>query len=153
MIKVRTIIGIAFGLITLVNMTGCDNKDNAGSYDVNQRQLLYGEWRLVGWNDGGNWFEIDTKYVGHQHLSIEIPENGIVKAYSSANEATLGEMMVNGNDLLFRGMRMITQVRCDIMESNFFEAHIFGVRSFQLSGNLLRLYYSDNDYFVFTCDF
>ncbi len=55
------------------------------SADDNQQESLYGEWRLVGWNDGGIYFEVDTNYVGHRHLSIEIPREGYVMAYSMVN--------------------------------------------------------------------
>lgn len=140
-------------LIAVYGMTGCGNEDNIHSYNVNPAESLYGEWRLVGWNDGGTWFEIDANYVGHQSLSIEIPDEGVVKAYSVVNKAFLGEMTIKGNELLFSGEKLITMIGCDIMESNFFDKHILSIRSYQIYGNLLRLYYSDNDYFVFTCDF
>ena len=42
------------------------------SADDNQQESLYGEWLLVGWYDGGIWFEVDTNYVSHHHMSIEI---------------------------------------------------------------------------------
>ena len=68
------------------------------SADANQMESLYGEWRLVGWDDRGN----------------------------------------------------STEVYCDIMENRFFEKHICDIKSYQLEGKLLKLYYTDNDYFVFT---
>ena len=153
LLEFRSFLRITVMLMALVGMNSCSNEDNAGSYEADPSELLYGEWRLVGWNDGGTWFEVDTNYVSHRHLSIEIPNEGIVKAYSIVNEAILGEMTVKGNVLLFSSPRMITKVGCNIMESNFFEAHIFGIKSYQMDGNLLWLYYSDNDYFVFTNDF
>ena len=58
------------------------------SADADQKESLYGEWRLVGWNDGGNRFEVDNNYVGYRHLSIEIPKEGYVMAYSMVNEIT-----------------------------------------------------------------
>ena len=115
------------------------------------KELLYGEWRLVGWNDGGNWFEVDPKYVGHHHLSIEIPKEGNVMAYSMANEMVLGHLTLNGNEMIFDGEGLMTQVYCDIMENLFFEDHIFDIKSYQMEGKLLKLYYTDNDFFEF-CD-
>ena len=44
-------------------------------------------------------------------------------------------------------------VGCNMMENLFFEDHICDIKSYQLGGNLLKLYYTDNDYFVFTSDF
>jgi hypothetical protein len=58
------------------------------SADANPMESLYGEWRLVGWNDGGNRFEVDNNNVGYRHLSIEIPKEGYVMAYSMVNEIT-----------------------------------------------------------------
>lgn len=139
-------------LITLLGIAGCGNTEDV-AFDATSKESIYGEWRLEGWNEHGTWFEVDTNYVSHRHLSIEIPEEGIVKAYSIANEAVLGNMTVRGNELFFSGGRGITKVLCDIMESLFFEKHIFDIKSYQLSGNQLRLFYSDIDFFVFTSDF
>ena len=36
------------------------------SANDNQQESLYGEWQLVGWNDGGIRFEVDTNYVSHK---------------------------------------------------------------------------------------
>ena len=114
----------------------------------------YGEWWLVGWNDGGNWFVVDPSYVSHRKLSIEIPREGSVMAYSMANEIFLGQLTLNGNEMIFGGemQRWMTQVYYDLMENLFFEDHICDIKSYQLDGKLLKLYYTDNDYFVFTSD-
>ena len=116
------------------------------------RESLYGEWRLVGWHDGGNWFEVNPKYVGYHHLSIEIPKEGYVMAYSMVNKIYLGLLTLNGNEMIFGGemARLSTEVYCDSLENQFFEKHIYDIKSYQLEGNLLKLYYTDNDYFVFT---
>ena len=124
------------------------------SADDNQQESLYGEWRLVGWNDGGNWFEVDTNYVAHRHLSIEIPKEGYVMAYSMVNEIFVGLLTLNGNEMVFDGemQGVSTKVYYDLMENLFFEDHICDIKSYQLEGNLLKLYYTDSDYFVFTSD-
>ena len=118
-------------------------------------ESIYGEWRLVGWNDGGIWLEVNTNYVSHRHLSIEIPEEGYVMAYSMVNEINVGLLTLNGNQMTFGGedRGLSTEVYCDIMENLFFEHHICDIKSYQLEGKLLKLYYTDNDYFVFTSDF
>ena len=137
-------------LMMVVGMSSCNyESDNPNSIRVS----LYGEWRLVGWNDGGTWYEVDTNYVSRRHLSIEIPVGDVVKAYSIANEIWLGEMTVIGNRLIFNGDQIMTLVGCDIMESNFFEDHISQIKSYQLDRDKLKLYYSDDDYFLFTSDF
>jgi hypothetical protein len=116
------------------------------------KESLYGEWWLVGWNDGGNWFEVDDNYVSHHHLSIEIPREGYVKAYSLVNEIFVGLLTLNGNEIILSGENrgLTTEVYYDIMENLFFEHHICDIKSYQLEGKLLKLYYTDNDYFVFT---
>ena len=128
------------------------NDGNLVSNNADQMESLYGEWWLVGWNDGGTYFEVDPNYVSHRHFSIEIPIEGSVMAYSMANSLYLGLLTLNGNEMIFGGEKFMTQVYCDIKESQFFEDHIWDIKSYQLEGNLLKLYYTDNDYFVFTSD-
>ena len=141
--------------ILLPMLASAETKDgNLVSNNVNQMEALYGEWWLVGWNDGGNWFEVDTNYVSHQHLSIKIPKEGYVTAYSMVNEIFVGLLTLNGNEMAFSGeMRGSTQIYGDMKENLFFEDHIFNIKSYQLEGNLLKLYYTESDYFVFTSDF
>ena len=128
------------------------NDGNLVSNNADQMESLYGEWWLVGWNDGGTYFEVDPNYVSHRHFSIEIPIEGSVMAYSMANSLYLGLLTLNGNEMTFGGEKFMTQVYCDIMESQFFEEHIWDIKSYQLEGKLLKLYYTDDDYFVFTSD-
>ena len=128
------------------------NDGNLVSNNADQMESLYGEWWLVGWSDGGTYFEVDPNYVSHRHFSIEIPIEGSVMAYSMANSLYLGLLTLNGNEMIFGGEKFMTQVYCDIKESQFFEDHIWDIKSYQLEGNLLKLYYTDNDYFVFTSD-
>ena len=121
--------------------------------DTNPTESLYGEWWLVGWNDEGTWFEVDTNYVSHRHLSIEIPTEGPVMAYSIVNEIFVGYLTLNGNEMIFTEGGASTMVYANIEENQFFEDHICKIKSYQLEGNLLRLYYANEDYFVFTNDF
>ncbi len=122
------------------------------SANDNQQESLYGEWQLVGWNDGGIRFEVDTNYVSHKHMSIEISKEGYVKAYSMVNEIFLGLLTLNGNEMVFGGesRRLSTEVYCDIKENLFFENHICDIKLYHFDGNMLKLYYTDTDYFVFT---
>ena len=115
-------------------------------------ESIYGEWRLVGWNDGGIRFEVDTNYVSHKQMSIEIPKEGYVKAYSMVNEIFLGLLTLNGNEMVFGGecRGLSTQVYCDIKENLFFENHICDIKLYHFDGNMLKLYYTDTDYFIFT---
>jgi len=144
-------------LMTLMISVGVSAYDNAASRSANAdaTESLYGEWWLVGWNDGGTWVEVDTNYVCHQHLSIEIPEEGYVMAYSMVNEIYVGILTLNGNEMLFEGEKrgVSTKVYCDVVENLFFEDYICDIKSYQLDGNQLKLYYTDNDYFLFTKEF
>ena len=122
--------------------------------EANPVDSLYGEWWLVGWNDNGTWHEVDKKNVGLHSLSIEFKENGYVTAFSMVNTISFGQVTLDGNEIHFDVEKVITtQVYCDAWENNFFEKHLIYIKSYQLDGNLLRLYYTDNDYFVFTKDF
>ena len=144
-----------FILMLLPMLASAEAKDgNLVSNNADQMESLYGEWWLVGWSDEGNWFVVDPSYVSHRKLSIEIPREGSVMAYSMANEIFLGLLTLNGNEMIFGGemQRWMTQVYYDLMENLFFEDHICDIKSYQLEGNLLKLYYTDNDYFVFTSD-
>lgn len=146
-------------LITLAGMTACGNEDIIiDSGDTNQTESLYSEWWLVGWNDGGIWFEVDTNYVSHQHLSIEfreVEEKIYIFAWSMVNEIYMGKLSnANGNELVFdtEGAGS-TAVYYSLKENLFFENHIRDIKSYQMEGKQLKLYYTDDDYFVFTKDF
>ena len=125
--------------------------DHSKEY-AGQEVSPFGEWWLVGWNDGGTYFEVDPNYVSHRHFSIEIPIEGSVMAYSMVNNLYLGQLTLNGNEMIIGGEKFMTQVYCDIKENQFFEDHIWDIKSYQLEGKLLKLYYTDDDYFVFTSD-
>lgn len=142
-------------LMALISVTANGHNDNLCIVNSNASESLYGEWWLVGWNDQGTWVEADTNYVCHQHLSIEIPEEGYVMAYSMVNEIHVGLLTLNGSDMTFSGewRGVTTKVGCNVIVNLFFEDHICKIKSYQLEGNLLKLYYTDDDYFVFTSDF
>ena len=155
--KLKTFIGMAAVLMTLAFMTACtmsDNPYNPEIEDEEPAESLYGEWWLLGWNDGGIWFEVDTNYVSHHSLSIDFQEDSYVRAWSMANEITVGQLTLNGNemnwDTTWRGS---TMALIGLTENLFFENHIYDIKSYQISGKQLKLYYTDKDYFVFTKDY
>ena len=143
--KTRRLFGMIIMLMALVGVTAYANDDNE-----NPMESLYGEWWLAGWSDEGSWFEVNTNYVGHHRLSIEIPKEGRVVGYSMVNDIFLGTLTLNGNELIFGGGGFMTKVYCDRYENTFFEDHIIEIKSYKLDGNSLRLYYTDEDYFLFT---
>ena len=116
----------------------------------NPTESLCGEWWLVGWKDSGEWVEVDSKYVRHEHFTIVINEEGFVIAYSMVNEIFVGMLTLNGNEMFFEGGGEMTTALCDLEENLFFEDNICSIKRYTLEGNLLRLYYTDDDYFVFT---
>ena len=103
--------------------------------DTNPTESLYDEWWLVGWNDEGTWFEVDTNFVSHRHLSIEIPIEGYVMAYSLVNEIFVGNLTLNGNEMIFTEGGGSTAVYADVNENLFFEEHICDIKSYLLEGN------------------
>lgn len=121
--------------------------------EVEPMESLYGEWLLMGWNDGGNWVEVDKKKARQHHMCIEFKEDGKVVAHSMANQIIIGHLTLNGNEMSFDDSGLTTEVYCNDMENIFFEDHIIYIKSYQLDGKQLKLYYTDNDYFVFTKDF
>ena len=135
----------------LPTLASADGSEIGGlvSANADSKESLYGEWWLVGWNDGGVTHEVDASYVSKGNLTIEIPEEGYVMAYSMVNQIFLGLLTLNGNEMIFDGEMESTEVNCDVMENHFFEDHIFDIKSYQFDGDLLRLYYTDKDYFIF----
>lgn len=154
MIKAKTFIGMAVMLLTLTGMIACSIDDMPVYDNSDPTESLYGEWRLVGWMEDGTWFEVDTNYVSHHHLSIEFRENGSVLAWSMVNEITVGQLTLNGNEMNWdttsRGSEMVL---LGYKENLFFESHIYDIKSYQISGKQLKLYFTDEDYFVFTKDY
>ena len=132
----------------LLPVNAQDNGNNSDIDNTNPAEALYGEWYLVGWSNEGTWTKIKTSY--HHRMSIEIPEEGRVSAYSMANELILGYLTLNGNEMTFKGGGIMTKVAYDSPKNLFFEKYIFNIKTYQLEGNLLRLYYTDEDYFIFT---
>ena len=116
----------------------------------NPTESLCGEWWLVGWKDSGEWVEVDSKYVRHEHFTIVINEEGFVMAYSMVNEIFVGMLTLNGNEMFFEGGGEMTTALCNLEENLFFEDNICSIKRYTLEGNLLRLYYTDDDYFLFT---
>ena len=154
MIKAKAFIGMAVMLFTLTGMIACSIDDMPVYDNSDPTESLYGEWRLVGWTEDGTWFEVDTNYVSHHHLSIEFMENGSVWAWSMVNEITVGQLTLNGNEMNWdttsRGSEMVL---LGYKENLFFESHIYDIKSYQISGKQLKLYFTDEDYFVFTKDY
>ena len=139
----------------IAEISGNEKDGNLVSSNADLMESLYGEWILVGWYNEGTWYEVNPKYVGRRNLSIEIPREDYVIAYSIVNRLVVGLLTLNGNEMIFGGerRRFSTLVGCSIMENEFFERHILDINYYQLDGKLLRLYYTDKDYFVFTSDF
>ena len=126
------------------------NFGNIVALPDNPTESLCGEWWLVGWKDSGEWVEVDSKYVRHEHFTIVINEEGFVIAYSMVNEIFVGMLTLNGNEMFFEGGGEMTTALCDLEENLFFEDNICSIKRYTQEGNLLRLYYTDDDYFVFT---
>lgn len=139
---------LMFMMGSLLPVNAQNNGNDSDIVNTTPAEALYGEWFMVGWNDKGTWTKINTSY--HHLMSIEIPKEGRVLAYSMANELILGYLTLNGNEMTFKNGGIMTKVGYDSPKNLFFEKYIFNIKTFQLEGNLLRLYYTDEDYFIFT---
>ena len=139
---------LMFMMGSLLPVNAQNNGNDSDIVNTTPAEALYGEWFMVGCNDKGTWTKINTSY--HHLMSIEIPKEGRVLAYSMVNELILGYLTLNGNEMTFKDGGIMTKVAYDSPKNLFFEKYIFNIKTFQLEGNLLRLYYTDEDYFIFT---
>lgn len=127
-------------LSSITLLTGCI-KDNISDD-------LQGEWRLLGWEVDGAFHEVDSFKVEYHKFSVEFSGN-YVKAYSLGNVTDFGKVRSKENTLIKESVNQ-TQVLVIDDESVFFDKYIGSVNRYELIGNKLRLYYTDNNYFLFT---
>lgn len=112
---------------------------------------LQGEWRLLGWEVDGVYHEVDSFKVEHHKFSVDFSGN-YVKAYSLGNVTDFGKVRSKDNTLIKETV-IQTQVLILDDESLFFDQYIGKIFRYENSGNKLKLYFTDNNYFLFTNQF
>lgn len=115
---------------------------------------LEGEWRLVGWQHEGKWWQVDPYIVGPDKFCLHVfpNEEYMVAASLDHNSTTFINTTIIDNRILFDTC-YIDNANSIIEDAQFFNQHIGQIRSYIRSGSELRLYYSDSDYFLYTNDF
>ena len=135
---------VLFSIISSITLlTGCI-KDNISDD-------LQGEWRLLGWEIDSVYHEVDSFKVEYHKFSIEFSGN-YVKAYSLANVTDFGKVRSKENVLIKEYVTQTYSLALDD-ESIFFDQYIGKINRYENSGNKLKLYFTDDDYFLFTNQF
>lgn len=115
---------------------------------------LEGEWRLVGWQYQGNWWQVDPYIVGPYKFSLKvIPDYDYMVASSLDHQsASFMKTTLVDDKILFdtcfheKGLSIIE-------DAQFFDKHIEDIKSYQRDGSQLKLYFGGSDYFLYTNDF
>lgn len=130
-------------IASIISFTGCINDDIGDD--------LQGEWRLLGWEMDSVYHEVDSFKVEHHKMSIEFSGN-YVTAYSLGNTTSFGKVKCRKNTLI---KETIDQTKVLIIddESIFFDKYITSINRYERSGRMLKLYFTKNNYFLFTKDF
>ena len=139
----KKIVGLLSVIMSIILLTGC-LKDNISDD-------LQGEWRLLGWDVDGYFHEVDSFKVEYHKFSVEFSGNN-VKAYSLGNVTDFGRVRSKNNTLIKESVTQ-TEVLAIDDESIYFDKNIVNINRYELIGNELKLYFSDNDYFLFTNQF
>ena len=135
---------VLFSIISSITLlTGC-LKDNISDD-------LQGEWRLLGWEIDSVYHEVDSFKVEYHKFSIEFSGN-YVKAYSLANVTDFGKVRSKENVLIKEYVTQTYSLALDD-ESIFFDQYIGKINRYENIGNKLKLYFTDDDYFLFTNQF
>ena len=120
---------------------------SCGSDDETEKEenysALYGRWALLGYVSNGNF--VSNKYSG-SYLSLQ--ENGIFNG-EFCNEFS-GKYSFSRDGEFHILDCFSTQVMSTDADIMFMEEQLINLRSFEIEGNILRLYYSPNDYLKFS---
>lgn len=123
---------------------------SCGSDDETEKEenysALYGRWVLLGYVSNGNIVSHENSGTGDCYLILDKDENFNGKfcnwfqgKYSFSR---------NGEFHILDGIT--TQIRSTDSNLMFMEEQLINIRSFEIEGNNLRLYYSTNDYLKFS---
>lgn len=148
MMKNICIVFISTLMIALSACTKDSSEDN--------KVIVYpeGEWRLVGWQYEGNWYEIDSYIVKPYQFAIYISmsEDSTVLACGYKSYINFYNVTWEKNIVNYKTYR-INSEGSNLEESQFFEKHLPSMKSYQLNEHQLKIFFSDTDYFLFTNQF
>lgn len=141
--KKRTfiLVSIVMLLMSSLAVMSCgsdDETENEENYSA-----LYGRWALLGYVSNGNF--VSNKYSGSYLL---LQEDGIFNGEFCNQFSGKYSFSRDGEFQILDGYStMVYSTDADIM---FMEEQLINLRSFEIEGNILRLYYSTNDYLKFS---
>ena len=141
--KKRTfiLVSVVMLLMSSLAVMSCgsdDETENEENYSA-----LYGKWALLGYVSNGNF--VSNKYSGSYLL---LQEDGIFNGEFCNQFSGKYSFSRDGEFQILDGYStMVYSTDADIM---FMEEQLINLRSFEIEGNILRLYYSTNDYLKFS---
>lgn len=136
--------GIGMLLMTSLVVMSCRSDDEK---DIEQNvSALYGRWVLQGYVSKGNFISYENSGAGECYLILE--KDG--KFNGQFCNQLQGEYSSNKKGEFHILSCFSTQVWSTDSDLMFMEDQIMIIRSFELEGNDLRLYYSTNDYLKFS---
>ena len=133
-------------LMTSLVVLSCGSDDEI---DTGQNfNALYGRWVLLGYVSNGNY--VDYEDSGTKECYLLLEKDG---SYNGRFCNSLkGEYSFNQNGEFFILSCISTMIWSTDSELMFMEEQIGQkkIRSFEIEGNYLKLYYSQNDYLKFS---
>ena len=141
-----SVIGVVMLLMTSLVVLSCASDDEIDTGE--NFRMLYGRWVLLGYVSNGNY--VDYEDSGTKECYLLLEEDG---SYNGRFCNSLqGEYSFNQNGEFLILSCISTMIWSTDSELMFMEEQIGQkkIRSFEMEGNCLKLYYSKNDYLKFS---
>ena len=139
--KYYLVISVVMLLMSSLAFMSCGSDDETEKEE--NYSALYGKWALLGYVSNGNF--VSNKYSGSYLL---LQEDGIFNGEFCNEFSGKYSFSRDGEFQILDGYStMVYSTDADIM---FMEEQLINLRSFEIEGNILRLYYSTNDYLKFS---
>lgn len=139
-------IGIVMMLMTTLVVMSCGSDDEPITRQ--NSSAPYGKWILLGYVSNGNFVSYEDS--GTRDCYLQLEEDGSYNARMCNSLQGNYSYSKNGEFRFLDGIStMVWSTDPDLMfmEEQIREDHI---RSFEIEGNILKLYYSKNDYLQFS---
>ena len=137
-------IGIVMMLMTTLVVMSCGSDDEPVTRQ--NSSAPYGKWILLGYVSNGNFVSYEDS--GTRDCYLQLEEDGSYNARMCNSLQGNYSYSKNGEFRFLDGISTaVLSTDADLM---FMEEQIGKVRSFEIEGNVLRLYYSFDDYLKFS---
>ena len=137
-------IGIVMLLMTNLVVMSCGSDDEPVTRQISSAP--YGKWTLLGYVSDGNFVSYENSEAKDCYLLLE--ENGSYRGQFCNLLQGEYSFSQNGEFRFLDGIS--TAVLSSDADLMFMEEQIGKVRSFEIDGNILKLYYSPDDYLQFS---